>query len=198
MSLFFKIVMSILGVAYFISPLDLIPDFLIPYLGYLDDLGILGFIAYVIKYGKLPPFFPQKAKDVFDAFLHFYSGMDHGHGAGRGRRTDAKPKNGFDSAKGRQTRKDNREEKRKFNQSGTRQTYGDNPGNKTREKAASPYQILGIKENAPLSDVQAAYKNAIKKYHPDKVSHLGEEFQALAKQKFIEIQNAYEKITGDR
>ena len=40
--------------------------------------------------------------------------------------------------------------------------------------------------------IQAAYKEAIKKYHPDKLSHLGEEFSILANEKFIEIQNAYD------
>jgi DnaJ like chaperone protein len=33
-------------------------------------------------------------------------------------------------------------------------------------------------------------------YHPDKVQHLGEDFQRLAHEKFVAIQKAYEKIKG--
>jgi len=32
------------------------------------------------------------------------------------------------------------------------------------------------------------------KYHPDKVSHLGEEFQQIAKEKSQEINRAYEMV----
>ncbi|MFW6334535.1 MAG: J domain-containing protein, partial [Desulfosalsimonas sp.] len=35
-------------------------------------------------------------------------------------------------------------------------------------------------------------------YHPDKVSHLGKEFQELAARKFVEIQEAYETLTGNK
>ena len=35
-------------------------------------------------------------------------------------------------------------------------------------------------------------------YHPDKVSHLGEEFQLLAEKKFKAINEAYEKIRIER
>ena len=41
-----------LGIAYLLSPIDLIPDF-IPVLGQLDDLALLGFLVwYVKKYGE--------------------------------------------------------------------------------------------------------------------------------------------------
>ena len=31
----------------------------------------------------------------------------------------------------------------------------------------NPYQTLGIKNNASLSDIKAAYRVLVKKYHPD-------------------------------
>ena len=31
-------------------------------------------------------------------------------------------------------------------------------------------------------------------YHPDKVHHLGEEFEKVAHEKFTELQRAYEKL----
>ncbi len=40
------------------------------------------------------------------------------------------------------------------------------------------------------------YREQAARYHPDKVAHLGEEFQAMAKEKFQDIQWAYEQLTG--
>jgi DnaJ like chaperone protein len=36
------------------------------------------------------------------------------------------------------------------------------------------------------------------KYHPDKVSHLGDEFRKAAKEKFQKVQAAYEQIKKER
>jgi DnaJ like chaperone protein len=36
------------------------------------------------------------------------------------------------------------------------------------------------------------------KYHPDKVMHLGEEFQKSAKDKFLKVQEAYEILKKER
>lgn len=95
----------------------------------------------------------------------------------------------------------------KYNQS----SYGSRPGGFKKEKTSSesngagyqgrtgskdPYEILGVKPGAGMEEIRNAYRQAVKTYHPDKVSHLGPEFQELAKQKFVEIQNAYEKLTG--
>ena len=56
MSLFTKIILIIFAIAYFISPIDIIPDFLIPYFGWLDDTFVVGVIIYLIRYGRLPSF----------------------------------------------------------------------------------------------------------------------------------------------
>ena len=32
----------------------------------------------------------------------------------------------------------------------------------------NPYEVLGIKENATDEEIKAAYKELVKKYHPDK------------------------------
>ncbi len=37
-----------------------------------------------------------------------------------------------------------------------------------------------------------------KKYHPDKVAHLGKEHQVGAEEKFKEVQKAYEHIQKER
>lgn len=61
-----------------------------------------------------------------------------------------------------------------------------------------PYAILGVKPGASAEEIHAAYREAAQKFHPDKVSHLGEEFQALAQQKFVEIQEAYEVLKKEK
>ena len=56
------------------------------------------------------------------------------------------------------------------------------------EATQDPYEILGVSEKASKEEIKRAYRKQAQRYHPDHVSHLGEEFQALAKQKFQEIQ----------
>ncbi|MFO7839959.1 MAG: DnaJ domain-containing protein [Desulfosalsimonadaceae bacterium] len=63
-------------------------------------------------------------------------------------------------------------------------------------RVRDPYAVLGIRRGASRKEIQAAYREAVQKYHPDKVSHLGEEFQDLAKKKFVEIQQAYDQLMG--
>jgi len=54
-----------------------------------------------------------------------------------------------------------------------------------------PYTILGIGKDATKEEIKQAYRKLANKYHPDKVTHLGEEFQKLSEKRFIEIQEAY-------
>ena len=58
----------------------------------------------------------------------------------------------------------------------------------------SAYKILEIDKNATDDEVKKAYRKMAVKFHPDKVSHLGEDFQKQAKEKFQKVSDAYEKI----
>lgn len=60
------------------------------------------------------------------------------------------------------------------------------------ENGFDPYQVLRITRSARKEEIKAAYFNLIKQYHPDKVSHLGQEFQKLAAEKTQRINRAYE------
>ncbi len=60
------------------------------------------------------------------------------------------------------------------------------------------YDILEIKSSATDTEIKSAYREMVKKYHPDKVSHLGKEFAALAHEKFQKVQEAYDKISTER
>jgi len=59
---------------------------------------------------------------------------------------------------------------------------------------ADPYKILGLHRDATKEEIKKAYQALAAKYHPDKVQHLGEEFQKLAHEKFVVIQKAYDTL----
>ena len=62
----------------------------------------------------------------------------------------------------------------------------------------SAYKILKI--SPEVSDVEAkkAYRRMANKFHPDKVHHLGEDFQKMAEEKFKKVNEAYQKIKSER
>ena len=62
----------------------------------------------------------------------------------------------------------------------------------------SAYKILGISSSATDEEVKIAYREMAKKYHPDKVSHLGEEVKKAAEDKFQKVNEAYEAIKKER
>lgn len=62
----------------------------------------------------------------------------------------------------------------------------------------SAYKILEIEASASEDEIKKAYRKMAVKFHPDKVSHLGEEFQKSAKEKFQKVQDAYEIIKKER
>jgi len=60
------------------------------------------------------------------------------------------------------------------------------------------YKILEIEKSVSDDEVKKAYRRMAKKYHPDRVGHLGEEHQEGAEEKFRQVQEAYEHIQKDR
>ncbi len=60
------------------------------------------------------------------------------------------------------------------------------------------YKILEIEETATDAEVKKAYRKMAKKYHPDRVQHLGEEYQDEAESKFRKVQEAYDGIMKKR
>ena len=46
--------------------------------------------------------------------------------------------------------------------------------------------------------MKKAYRRVVVKHHPDKVAHLGEQFQKDAAEKFRTVQEAYERIREER
>jgi len=60
------------------------------------------------------------------------------------------------------------------------------------------YKILEIDKTATASEIKKAYRKMAKKYHPDKVMHLGKEHQKGAEEKFRQVQEAYEQLQKER
>jgi DnaJ like chaperone protein len=62
----------------------------------------------------------------------------------------------------------------------------------------SSYKILEIDSASSNDDVKKAYRRMAMKYHPDKVSHLGDDFRKSAEEKFKKVNEAYDKIKKER
>lgn len=57
-----------------------------------------------------------------------------------------------------------------------------------------PYEVLGVPKNASQEEIKAAYRKLAKQYHPDK--YVGNPLADLAAEKFKEINEAYEALSG--
>ncbi len=62
------------------------------------------------------------------------------------------------------------------------------------DNSESAYKILEIEKTASNDEVKKAYRKMAKKFHPDKLQHLGEEHVKGAEDKFKQVQKAYEEI----
>ncbi len=58
------------------------------------------------------------------------------------------------------------------------------------------YQLLEIAASASADEIKRAFRSQIAKYHPDKVHHLGKEFQDMAADRAAELTEAY-RILSD-
>lgn len=62
----------------------------------------------------------------------------------------------------------------------------------------SAYRILEIEKTAANDEIKLAYRKMAKKYHPDKLQHLGDEHVKGAEEKFKQVSKAYEEIQKER
>ena len=64
------------------------------------------------------------------------------------------------------------------------------------KKTNDYFKTLGVNKNAPFNEIKKAYLKKRKEFHPDTLIGKGlpEEFIEKAKEKFIEIQEAYEEL----
>ncbi len=59
------------------------------------------------------------------------------------------------------------------------------------------YQLLSIEPTADASTIKTAFRREIARYHPDKVIHLGPEFQEMAATRAAELTVAYKTLSDD-
>lgn len=60
----------------------------------------------------------------------------------------------------------------------------------------NPYKVLGVSETATDEEIKKAYRELVKKYHPDK--YADNPLADVAAEKMKEINASYEQITKDR
>lgn len=67
-----------------------------------------------------------------------------------------------------------------------------------RTDPGTDYRVLEISRSATDDEVRKAYRRMSMKHHPDKVAHLGPEFQKTATEKFQRVNQAYHNIKKAR
>ncbi len=209
MTTYNKILLGLIAAAYFISPIDIIPDFFIPYLGWFDDTAVIGIILYYIKYGRIPDLFYKKRGGFFRSKssknFHYSSSSGSKQKSNQNSNdrfakkstqkgaTDKQPYSDKKSTEADSTSRETNEQNRE-NSHYQKRVGGEASLKKEepfKDTTKSAYYILGVSTKASKEEIQAAYRKAVKQYHPDRVAHLGEDLQQLANKKFIEIKDAY-------
>ena len=82
------------------------------------------------------------------------------------------------------------------NGSEQRQGFEENQAGQTEQRQANKVvyycELLELKGDVSVENIKKKYREKLTKYHPDKVSHLGDEFLQIAEKKTREINEAYE------
>jgi len=60
------------------------------------------------------------------------------------------------------------------------------------------YKILEIERIATVSEIKKAYREMVKKFHPDKLQHMDEVYRNGAEDKFRKVQEAYEQLQKEK
>lgn len=65
-------------------------------------------------------------------------------------------------------------------------------------QSKDPYEVLGVPSEVTDGELERVYRDLLKKYHPDRVQHLGDEFQEMAEERAKVITEAHAKILRER
>lgn len=60
------------------------------------------------------------------------------------------------------------------------------------------YELLEVPPTAPAEEIKRAFRQQIARYHPDKVQHLGKEFQQMAAERAAELTEAYRILSDEK
>lgn len=72
--------------------------------------------------------------------------------------------------------------------------FEQNTMNSNDDEIECAFKILGIHSSSTAEEIRRAYKEKAKTMHPDRVSEMDPEIVKFTQMKFVELQNAYEKI----
>ena len=162
----FIVLIILFVVIYFIYPFDIFPDFFgLP--GRIDDISLIGLAIWFIRKRLLRN--TQRFKNSFWQKSSMGNGFRQGQNGGRGQQYN-------------------------YKYSGNKENEKKKTAQGARESSSDPYVILNVSRNATEDEIKKAYKELLKKYHPDKVAFLGEDFQKIAHTKMVEIQRAYDTL----
>ena len=130
----------LVALAYFVSPIDIIPDLLLPGIGSVDDFVLLVITLRAIsRYVR-----PKHIKQARCLLGCKYS-----------------------------NKQEERSRERKNGQHNSR--------NRTYMRKEDYYaEILGLNGDMSVSHIKSRYSDLARKYHPDRVQHLGSEFHEIA------------------
>lgn len=56
------------------------------------------------------------------------------------------------------------------------------------------HEVLGLAHGATQDEIQRAYRDQLRQYHPDRVDDLGEDLQKLAHERTLDIRRAYDEL----
>lgn len=179
--MFTKIAFALVALIYVISPFDLIPDFLIPYLGWIDDTALIAFLLYFLRTGKIPNILSGKWRSVFG---NSRSGSGFEAGKRKANSSDSS-RSGYSGQQGHN----------RYEQASGREGYrSTDEHTEKKSPRETPYDILGVSPGAGETEIRQAYKTLAKQYHPDRTAHLGPDIQELAARRFREINDAYQAL----
>jgi DnaJ like chaperone protein len=67
-------------------------------------------------------------------------------------------------------------------------------GAATPDRTTEAFAVLGLARGASAEQIKTAWRSLSKENHPDRVTHLGEEFRKLADERMRKINGAYETL----
>lgn len=69
---------------------------------------------------------------------------------------------------------------------------------RTAQTLPDPYDVLGLSREASDEELKKSWRALAKKFHPDRVTHLGEDVRRFSEEKFKSIQAAWDQVKQER
>jgi DnaJ like chaperone protein len=67
-----------------------------------------------------------------------------------------------------------------------------------QDQGEDPYEVMGLDSTASNEELRKTWRELAKKFHPDRVQHLGEDVRRHSEEQFKRLQNAWSTIKRER